>query len=282
MLHAVLTSFPPAEDEVDLVSRIGEPTLSSPEKDLSAHHTHGKTSSSWIQPSPPPSQAHLLNEIAISGEPSEGSTTDVTESESESVPLLSESWTATSPPPRADSLGDSLVTAHSESDNDPPPAPASDAADDSDDNASTLADEPISREPARPLADILRAADDLLARFPPSDPRLAVDRILGPQSVLFTWSENRKDMPSDDDAEKMVDAPELVVRADFVDEDELLPPSKERRKPQERPRSWWFAGIGKHGNEPSPATIVAGVVLAVSIGVAVYDISRRAQGKKEL
>ncbi|KZV91346.1 hypothetical protein EXIGLDRAFT_719411 [Exidia glandulosa HHB12029] len=287
MLHAVLTSFPPVEDESSTDAVLQKPPApTSAEHDSSVNHGREETGNSWIQPSPPPSQVPLLDEIAVSGAASEGSTTDVAESESESAPLLSDSWTATSPPPRAESLVESIVEKHPESEADSllgasrEASASSDVADDSTDNASTLADDPIPREPARPLTDLLRVADDLLSRFPPSDPRLAIDRILGPQSAIFTWSEDRKDMPSDDDAEKMVDAPELVVRSDFVDEDELPPPRRAEKRP--RPQSWWLSGSGRKGNAPSPATIVAGVVLAVSIGIAVYDVSRRAQGRKEL
>ena len=62
-----------------------------------------------------------------------------------------------------------------------------------------------------PLPTILAHADSLLAQYPPSHPLLRLSSIMGPQSVVFTWSENFSDLPSDTTAEAMIGRPELVV-----------------------------------------------------------------------
>ena len=62
-----------------------------------------------------------------------------------------------------------------------------------------------------PLPTILAHSDWLLAQYPPSHPLLRLSSIMGPQSVVFTWSESFSDLPSDATAEMMVGRPELVV-----------------------------------------------------------------------
>jgi len=145
---------------------------------------------------------------------------------------------------------------------------------------------------SKSLSDLLREADNLYARFPPTDPQLLVNRIFGPQSVLLTWTERAGSAPdaqegpestpliTDDEAESMVNTPALIVRPDFVDEDEEEQhpkPARRARKPAARPDvtswEWWSSSRGER--VPSPVTILAGVVMVVSIGIAVYDIQRR-------
>ena len=72
------------------------------------------------------------------------------------------------------------------------------------------ADIPLPTTPI-PLPTILAHADALLAQYPPSHPLLRLSSIMGPQSVVFTWSENFSDLPSDATAEAMIGRPELVV-----------------------------------------------------------------------
>lgn len=62
-----------------------------------------------------------------------------------------------------------------------------------------------------PFPTILAHSDSLLAQYPPSHPLLRLSSIMGPQSVVFTWSENFSDLPSDTTAEAMIGRPELVV-----------------------------------------------------------------------
>ena len=61
-----------------------------------------------------------------------------------------------------------------------------------------------------PLPTILAHSDSLFAQYPPEHSQLRLSSIMGPQSVVFTWSENFSDLPSDTTAEAMVGRPELV------------------------------------------------------------------------
>ncbi|KAF8636972.1 hypothetical protein AX17_003133 [Amanita inopinata Kibby_2008] len=70
-----------------------------------------------------------------------------------------------------------------------------------------------------PLPSLLSQADELYKLYPPSHPSLGLSSILGPQSVIFTWSESFAELPSDSTAEAMVGRPELVVYP-FIPEDE--------------------------------------------------------------
>lgn len=62
-----------------------------------------------------------------------------------------------------------------------------------------------------PLPKILSHSDSLYAQYPPAHPSLRLSSIMGPQSVVFTWSETFSDLPSDTTAEAMTGRPELVV-----------------------------------------------------------------------
>ena len=70
-------------------------------------------------------------------------------------------------------------------------------------------DIPIPSAPM-PLPTILAHSDLLFAQYPPDHSQLRLSSIMGPQSVVFTWSENFSDLPSDTTAEAMVGRPELV------------------------------------------------------------------------
>lgn len=73
---------------------------------------------------------------------------------------------------------------------------------------------PAKRAPKPPvtLCSLLLQSDELFTQYPPSHPSLALSSIMGPQSVVFTWSERFNRLPDDDEAEAMVEHPELVVR----------------------------------------------------------------------
>lgn len=64
---------------------------------------------------------------------------------------------------------------------------------------------------AMPLSSLLTQADALYAQYPPSLPQLKLSSIMGPQSVVYTWSEKEADLPSDATAEAMVLHPDLIV-----------------------------------------------------------------------
>ncbi|KAH7106881.1 rab-GTPase-TBC domain-containing protein [Auriculariales sp. MPI-PUGE-AT-0066] len=144
---------------------------------------------------------------------------------------------------------------------------------------------------SRSLSDLLRQADELYLSFPPSNPRLAMRQIFGPQSVLFTWNEQSgsascasqsEDDPTsspltDDEAEALVDTPQHIIRPDFVDEDEQeeLQPKKYLDTPSRLAFTeweWWTTSRNEY--TPTPLTIAATTVMVASIGFAAYDISR--------
>jgi len=71
---------------------------------------------------------------------------------------------------------------------------------------------PTSTEsPILSLSSLLAHASHLQTLFPPNHPSLHLSEIMGPQSVVYTWSENFRDWPSDDEAEKMVSRMDLIV-----------------------------------------------------------------------
>jgi hypothetical protein len=115
---------------------------------------------------------------------------------------------------------------------------------------------------AHTLTDILKMADALYQTHPPADPSLQLSSIMGPQSVIFTWSTRVSDMPSRDDAERMVERLDLVVYPE--------PPvveSKERDTTmRHRNRSKRRAGTGTVG-----LLVGAGLVLGVAVAISVYS-----------
>nr|VWP00440.1 STE/STE11/CDC15 protein kinase [Ganoderma boninense] len=70
---------------------------------------------------------------------------------------------------------------------------------------------PRPRRPRISLTALLTEADALMRQYPPTHPDVALRTVMGPQSVVHTWAERARDLPPDDDAERMVDRPELVV-----------------------------------------------------------------------
>lgn len=126
--------------------------------------------------------------------------------------------------------------------------------------------------PPRPrvsLTSLLMQSDDLYSRFPPSHPSIALSSIMGPQSVMLTWSEDPAELPSDDDAELMVTKPELVVLPYIESDDEVASDDEEthgkhrgRRRRLQKPRHLVL----------QRKTMVAGAVLVLGVAVAVYGI----------
>jgi hypothetical protein len=127
------------------------------------------------------------------------------------------------------------------------------------------------------LTDLLKVADDLYDKYPPSHSVLALSSIMGPQSVVFTWSESLSDLPSDNTAEAMVSHPELVVYP-YI---EMNPYQKEtdveekegrtktaRRKRRNKLRKSPFGQLEKK-------TVLAGTVIVLGVAVAIYGIKAR-------
>jgi hypothetical protein len=142
------------------------------------------------------------------------------------------------------------------------------------------------------LTDLLKLADALYAEFPPSHVGLHLSSIMGPQSVIFTWSESFSDLPSDEEAESMVQHPELIVYPHVESEEEDSPidemePSRRRwilrrRKGKEKvnsdkaktkKRRQAFKSLSH--SHPEKRTVIAGAVLMVGMAVAIYGIHTR-------
>lgn len=135
---------------------------------------------------------------------------------------------------------------------------------------------PVSH-PHRPqitLTSLLTQADALYETYPPTHPSINLSSIMGPQSVVFTWSETLSEMPDDDEAELMVDKPELIVRP-YVDtdetketdgEDETDDKGKKRRRPRRKLRK---------RRRIEKRTVVASAILVLGVAMAVYGMRNR-------
>ncbi|KAI0073117.1 hypothetical protein K474DRAFT_1667001 [Panus rudis PR-1116 ss-1] len=142
--------------------------------------------------------------------------------------------------------------------------------------------DPISHRPRISLSSLLQHADTLHTLYPPTHPSIALDTIMGPQSVTRTWSEKTDEMPADDEAEKMVSRMDLIVfpappeeftkekeegDGDYETEEEGRTKEKKRRrrKLQKTPRAYT-----RHIIPIRRKTMVASAVLVLGVAVAVY------------
>ncbi|KAI0821850.1 rab-GTPase-TBC domain-containing protein [Trametes gibbosa] len=147
-------------------------------------------------------------------------------------------------------------------------------------------------EPTRPhrprvsLTALLARADALYEQYPPSHPGVAVDSVMGPQSVMRTWSERSTDLPSDDDAERMVLTPDLIVLPYIEPDDDVASDGdsyrttglarkgrksekeekEKRRRRLRKPRRLTDMVVQRK-------TMVAGAVLVLGVAMAVYGIN---------
>jgi hypothetical protein len=166
-------------------------------------------------------------------------------------------------------------------------------------------------KPTKPIKDalslpsLLKQADDLYKKYPPS--ALNASQIMGPQSVVFTWSESgkqpnvkktRRGEISDDMAEKMVLRPELVVKP-YKDEDELKADEEaELAREDMRRRKEAASTLGKHkanakdkritkgganlfaNNSSTTIIVVGGAVVVVALGVAIAVYGKNGEWRK--
>ncbi|KAF9495133.1 hypothetical protein BDN71DRAFT_1448019 [Pleurotus eryngii] len=153
-------------------------------------------------------------------------------------------------------------------------APPIDAATDHK-NPADEPQEPYPRliRPRVSLSSLLVAADQLYERYPPSHPDISLTSIMGPQSVVFTWSESPSEMPDDDEAERMVEKPELIVRpyTELYAENEKseIGRGNEAHHKRRRKRGTFLGG------RVEQRTVVAGAVLAIGVAVAMYSVRTR-------
>ncbi|KAI5116992.1 hypothetical protein M0805_001489 [Coniferiporia weirii] len=128
-----------------------------------------------------------------------------------------------------------------------------------------------------PLASLLEHADTLMELYPPEHPSLHLSSIVGPQSVIFTWSEDPHNMATDAEAELMVTHPELVILP-FVDPDDL-PETKETggkgpdatagRRRRKLRRKWHPRHLGVRLDKK---TVLTGAVVALGVAAAIYSM----------
>ncbi|KAL6298200.1 rab-GTPase-TBC domain-containing protein [Sparassis latifolia] len=138
----------------------------------------------------------------------------------------------------------------------------------------------IPQRPRVSLTSLFLRADELYTHYSPSHPSIALSSIMGPQSVMLTWSENSAELPTDDEAELMVTKPELVVRPYIEPEDEVVSDEEQtekkdaerrrRRKPH-KPRQLERAILERK-------TVVAGAVLVLGVAVVVYGMQSGQSG----
>jgi hypothetical protein len=126
------------------------------------------------------------------------------------------------------------------------------------------------RYPSVSLTSLLTQADLLCKSYPPTHSSIALSTIMGPQSTIFTWSEFPMDMPDDDEAERMVDKPELIVRPYIEVAKEQDSMGEKRRKRQKLGKSP-FGRMEKR-------TMVAGAVVVLGVALAVYGVRTRGPG----
>ncbi|THV05368.1 hypothetical protein K435DRAFT_961136 [Dendrothele bispora CBS 962.96] len=152
--------------------------------------------------------------------------------------------------------------------------------DDDEDNLHT-------RKPTIPLISLLQQADTLYSSYPPTHPSLALSSIMGPQSVVFTWSENPSEMPNDDAAEAIVEHPESVVLP-YVEEEEEVP-DKEKEIERERRISKGTRRLRKRDKalrtlmgilqfRDKKATVASAIVM-LGIAMAVYGVAHGSLGR---
>ncbi|CAA7261139.1 unnamed protein product [Cyclocybe aegerita] len=150
------------------------------------------------------------------------------------------------------------------------------------------------RRPQLDLTDLLKRADELYELYPPSHSGLALSSIMGPQSVVYTWSESPSALPSDNTAEAMVQHPELVVYphvepSDTDKESDSFAYEKGGRRGKGKGKETGgpnkLRGKRRHRLGKSPfrymekrTTVVAGTVLVVGVAMAVYGIRARNAG----
>ncbi|KAF7308601.1 TBC1 domain member 20 [Mycena chlorophos] len=118
------------------------------------------------------------------------------------------------------------------------------------------------------LTALLVAADALHESYPSTYPALHLSSIMGPQSVVYTWSPHTKDMPSADEAERMVQRPDLIVYPE-------PPPPEPEKKPA--PRRTQARSVTNTG-----LLVGAGLVLGVAIAVSVYGARHNSDPAREL
>lgn len=137
------------------------------------------------------------------------------------------------------------------------------------------------------LSSLLFVADDLYKRYPPmpssgedEPPSLDIGNVLGPSSVLFTWSQDPNQMLSNEEAEKIVrdGLSGVVLENDGSSEIDIAEEEEKNWKEQEerRVKREWDRAMRKRIVKSG-----LGVTVAVLVGlaaIALYSMERSANG----
>lgn len=114
------------------------------------------------------------------------------------------------------------------------------------------------------LSSLLERADELHERYPPDHPSLHIASIMGPKSVISTWSEDPNGILSDSEAEAILSQPDLII-LNYIDQDELLENEKRSRTAEKSRRE--MAKSGQLDIVLDKRTILTGAVVALAIAV---------------
>ena len=132
--------------------------------------------------------------------------------------------------------------------------------------------------PRLSLTSLLRRSDELFALYPPSHPAILLSGIMGPQSVVFTWSQVPSELPVDDEAELMVTQPQLIVlpmQPEEIEQEEEREERKSRRgRPMPKPPRIGRVVVQRKA-------VVASAVLVLGVAMAIYGLQtapERARG----
>lgn len=137
------------------------------------------------------------------------------------------------------------------------------------------------------LTDLLKHADTLYDTFPPSHPGLSLSSIMGPQSVIFTWSELFSSLPSDNTAEAMTSRPELVVYPSIETSSDQMK-SKESFESEEKTSKKTRRKRHKLRKSLTPfshmerKTMVAGTVIVLGVAMAIYGVKASRAGDRSV
>lgn len=185
------------------------------------------------------------------------------------------------PEPSSDTIGSFQTAPESADLSTPPDVDAADAAAPDTDSA---------RRPRVHISTLLEQADFLFAKYPPLDPTVDLPSIMGPQSVMLTWSEQAAALPPDDAAELIVTTPHLVVlrppeddaggkEADGEEDDRHA--HRRRRRRLRKPRR--LSALVERRPVLASAVLVLGVAMAVyGLQVATPERAHRSQELKRM
>jgi hypothetical protein len=126
---------------------------------------------------------------------------------------------------------------------------------------------------AIPLSSLLRRASDLYVQYPPDHDQLNAQEIMGPSSVIYTWTEGPS-LLSDDAAEELLDHPITEIVKPYDDFEELDIVKKEVDTTWRFPRAW------TNRKSLDKQKVVWGVIFLVGVGIAVYAGGRGGRWKK--